>query len=52
MCLRRGGIFKHELVADLPRSPSVKKYENRLIFGKVVGKTRVWCLVRGGSRLG
>ena len=43
MCLGRGGIFKHGFVANLLRGPSVEKYENRLIFGKVVGKSLVSC---------
>jgi len=39
-CLRRSEIFKHEFVANLLASPSVKKkFENRLIFS--------WCLVFG-----
>ena len=33
--LRRGGILKHKFVANLLPSPSVKKFENRLIFGEV-----------------
>ena len=42
-CLRRGEIFKHEFVANLLRSPSVEKYENRSIFGEVVGTSLVSC---------
>ena len=41
-CLRCGGIFKPEFVANLLTSPSVKKkFENRLIFGEVMGKSLV-----------
>ena len=38
-CLKHGGIFKHQFVANFPLSQSVKKFENRLIFGEVVGKS-------------
>ena len=40
-CLRRGGMFKQKFVANLLPSPAVKKFENRLIFGKVMGKSLV-----------
>ena len=43
--LRRGEIFKHPFVANLPLSPSVKKSENRLIFGEVMGKSLVSCFL-------
>jgi len=36
------GIFKHTFVANLLLSPSVKKFENRLIFGEVMGKSLVF----------
>ena len=42
-CLRRGEIFKHEFVANLLLSLPVKKFENRLIFGDVMGKSLVSC---------
>jgi len=42
-CLRRGEIFKHEFVANLLLSLPVKKFENRLIFGDVMGKSMVSC---------
>jgi len=41
--LRHGEIFKHEFAANLLLSPSVKKIENRLIFGEVMGKSLVSC---------
>jgi len=34
--LRCGGVFKRNFVANLLPSPSVKNFENRLIFGKVM----------------
>ena len=37
-CLRRGGLFKHSFVANLLPSPTVKQFENRLIFDEVMGK--------------
>ena len=37
--LRRGGIFKNEFVANLLPSPPVKKCENLLILGEVMGKS-------------
>jgi len=40
-CLRRDGLFKHDFVANLLLSPSVKKLGNRLIFGKVMCKSLV-----------
>ena len=40
-CLRCGGIFKHEFVSKLLPGPSVKKNENRLIFGEIMGKSLV-----------
>ena len=36
-------MFQRDFVANLVPSPSVKKVENLLIFGEVMG--RVWCLV-------
>jgi len=44
-CLRRGGIFKHKFVANLLPSPSVKKFDNRLIFGEVTGKSLESCFL-------
>ena len=41
--IRCGGIFKYEFVANLPVSLSVKNFENRLTFGKVMGKSLVSC---------
>jgi len=38
-CLRLGGIFKHEFVVDLLLSPSVKKFENPLMFAEVMGRS-------------
>ena len=44
-CLKRGGKFKHEFVANLLPSPLVKrKIENRIIFGEVImAKSLVSC---------
>jgi len=42
--LRCGGIFKYELVANLPVSQPVKEFknfENRLTFGEVIGMSLV-----------
>ena len=36
-CLRCDGIFKHEFVANLLWSQTVDKFENRLVFGEVMG---------------
>ena len=41
--LKRGGIFKHEFVANLPPSRLLKKFENRSIFGEVMAKSLVSC---------
>ena len=41
--LRCGGIFKYELVANLPVSQPWKNFENRLTFGEVMGKSLVSC---------
>ena len=35
-CLKRGGIFKHEFVANLLQNLLVKKIENRIIVGEVM----------------
>jgi len=42
-CLRRGGIFKHQFVANLLLSPLVKKVPKSLRFGEVMGKSLVSC---------
>ena len=42
-CLRCGGIFKNDFIANLPLSLRVKKFENRLTFGEVTGKSMVSC---------
>ena len=42
-CLRRGGIFKPKFVVNLLPSPAIKMFENRLIFGEVMGKGLVSC---------
>ena len=41
--LKRGGIFKHEFVANLLQSLIVKKFENRIIIGEVMAKSLVSC---------
>ena len=40
-CLKRGGIFKHEFVANLLLSGLVKKIENGIIVSKVTAKSLV-----------
>ena len=46
---RSGGIFKYGFVANLPMSLSVKNFENRLIFGEVMGKSLVsWFFLTHG----
>ena len=40
-CLKRGGIFKYEFVANLLELASEKKYE--IIFSEVVAKSLVSC---------
>ena len=42
-CLKRGGIFKNEFVANLLPSRLVKKIENRIIFTEVMAKSLVSC---------
>ena len=46
-CLKRGGMFKYEFVANLLPSRLVKNFENRII---VKLWPRVWCLVFFDSR--
>jgi len=41
--LKRGGIFKHEFVANLLPSRLVKKSENRMIVSEVMDKSLVSC---------
>jgi len=38
-----GGIFKHEFLLNLLPSSSVKKFENRFIFGEVMGRSLMSC---------
>jgi len=53
ICLSRGGIFKHDFVANLLPSSSAKKFENRLIFVEVMGKSLVSCfLTHNGHMFG
>ena len=40
-CLKRGGIFKHEFVANLLLSRLVKKFENGIIVSEVTAKSLV-----------
>ena len=43
-CLKRGGIFKHEFVANLLPSRLVKNFfENRIIVSEVMAKSLVSC---------
>ena len=41
-CLKHGGIFKHEFVANLLPSTLVKKFY-RIILGEVMAKSLVSC---------
>jgi len=47
-CLKRGGIFKYEFVANILPSPLVKKIENRIIVGEVMAKSLVSCFFDSG----
>ena len=48
-CLKRGGIFKQEFVANLLLSPLVKKkIENRMTVGEVMAKSLVSCFLTHG----
>jgi len=49
-CLRSGGIFKHEFVANLLPNLLllVKKFENRIIIGEVMAKSLVSCFLTHG----
>jgi len=41
--LKRGGIFKQKLFANLLPSRPVKKNKNRIIVSEVVAKSLVYC---------
>ena len=43
-CLKRGGIFKHEFVANLLLNRLVKKNENRIIVSEVMAKSLMSCI--------
>ena len=47
-CLKRGGIFKHEFVANLLQSRLVKKSENPIIISEVMAKSLVSCFLTHG----
>jgi len=42
-CLKRGGIFKHEFVANFLQSLIVKKIWKWIIIGEVIAKSLVSC---------
>jgi len=42
-CLKRGGIFKHEFVANLLPSRLVKIFENCIVVSEVMAKGLVSC---------
>jgi len=44
-CLKRGGIFKHDFVANLLPSRLVKKIENWIIISEVMAKSLVSCFL-------
>ena len=47
-CLKRGGMFKHEFVANLLLSRLVKIFENRVIVTEVMTKSLVSCFLTYG----
>jgi len=48
-CLKRGGIFKHEFVANLLPSRLVKKkLKNRIIVSEVMAKSLLSCFLTHG----
>ena len=48
-CLKRGGIFKHEFVANLLPIRLVKKnFEHRIIVSDVMAKSLVSCFLTHG----
>jgi len=47
-CLKRGGIFKYEFVANLLHSQILKIFENRIIIGEVIAKSFVSCFLTHG----
>jgi len=47
-CVKRGGIFKHQFVANLLPSQLVKKIENRIIVGEVMATSLVSCFLTHG----
>ena len=47
-CLKRGGIFKHEFVANLLPSLLMKKFENRIRVSEVMAKSLVSCFLTHG----
>ena len=48
-CLKRGGIFEHEFVANLLSSTLVKKIENWIIVGEVMAKSLVSFFLTHGA---
>ena len=49
ICLKRGGIFKQEFVANLLPSQQLKKnFENRIIVSEVMAKSLVSCFLTHG----
>ena len=46
--LKRGGLFKHEFVANLLQSRLVKNFENRIIISEVMAKSLVSCFLTHG----
>ena len=47
-CLKRGGILKHEFVANLLPSRLSKFFENRVIVSEVMAKSLVSCFLTHG----
>ena len=48
ICLKRGGICKHEFVANLLPSRLLKNFENRIIVSEVMAKSLVSCFLTRG----
>jgi len=47
-CLKRGGIFQHEFVANLLPSRRVNFFENPIIVSEVMAKSLVSCFLTYG----
>jgi len=50
-CLKRGGIYKHEFIANLLPSRLIKNSENRIIVSEVMAKSLVSCFFDSRCRI-